>query len=206
MRPDRFRPRPGCPERRAATMYSFELDVSYRYPRGMTNEIRIRSVDVVVRGLRRKSDAGPGSCEPCAGRRTGSSPLRRHAACRLTNARLTLFPVRSGRMWHRNSSYSMTEAKMVGHHTFPPPVWAAVDGSKFTGQVKARANAPQAGAGQWLLLSTRSTGAEGRFSKITSLQRVNTVGGVAPLSRCEAGNIGVAEQTPLAAEFVFFSK
>lgn len=96
--------------------------------------------------------------------------------------------------------------EVVGHHTFPPPVWAAVDGSKFTGQVKARANAPQAGAGQWLLLSTRSTGAEGRFSKITSLQRVNTVGGVAPLSRCEAGNIGVAEKTPLAAEFVFFSK
>ena len=96
--------------------------------------------------------------------------------------------------------------EVVGRHTFPPPVWVAVDGSKFAGQVKTRANSPQAGAGQWLLLSARSTGAEGRFSRITSLQRVNTVGGVAPLSRCDVGNIGAAERVPLAAEFVFFSK
>jgi len=95
---------------------------------------------------------------------------------------------------------------VVGRHTFPPPVWMAVDGSKFTGQVKARENAPQAGAGQWLLLSTRSTGVEGKFSKITSLQRVNTVGGVAPSSRCDAGNIGAVEYMPLIAEFVFFTK
>lgn len=96
--------------------------------------------------------------------------------------------------------------EVVGRHTFPPAVWVAADGSKFSGQIKARANAPQAGAGQWLLLSAQSTGAEGRFSRITSLQRVNTVGGVAPSSRCDAGNIGAEERVPLVAEFVFFSK
>lgn len=98
------------------------------------------------------------------------------------------------------------QGKSAGKHTFPPPVWVALDGSAFVGSVSARADAPQAGAAQWLLLSARSTGGEGRFSKITSLQRVSTVGGVAPIRACDLKSIHAKETVPFTAEYVLFAK
>src|SRR5512139_1843379 len=89
--------------------------------------------------------------------------------------------------------------KPAGRHTFPPPVWEAPDGSKFAGTQKA-------GAAPWLLVSTRSIGAEGRFAKITSLQRVNTKGGVAPAGGCDMKAIGRREQVPLRADLILFSR
>ena len=96
--------------------------------------------------------------------------------------------------------------KPAGRHTFPPPIWEAPDGSKFAGTQKARADAPEAGAAPWLLVSTKSTGAEGRFAKITSLQRVNTKGGVAPAGGCDMKAIRKKEQVPLRADLILFSR
>jgi hypothetical protein len=96
--------------------------------------------------------------------------------------------------------------KAAGRHTFSPPVWEAPDGSKFVGTRKAHADAPQVGAAPWLLLSTKSTGGEGRFSKITSLQRVNTKGGVAPGGGCDVKAIGRKERVAFGADYVLFSR
>src|SRR5882672_10629466 len=63
----------------------------------------------------------------------------------------------------------------TGRH-YAGPHWEATDGSKILGTVKERADAPVADAIPWLLLSARSVGSEGSFSKVTSIQRVNTVG------------------------------
>ncbi len=98
------------------------------------------------------------------------------------------------------------QGQRTGGHRAPPPVWEASDGSRFVGEVKARADAPVPGAAQWLLLTTRSTGTAGRFSAVTSLQRVNTAGGVAPPRGCDAKTIGVREQVPFTAEYVLFTK
>ncbi len=99
------------------------------------------------------------------------------------------------------------QGKAAGRHYFAGgPAWEAPDGSKFIGSVKARADAPEKGAGQWLLLSTRSIGGEGRFAKITSLQRVNTAGGVAPASGCDLKSVGATERVPFTADYVLFAK
>jgi hypothetical protein len=97
------------------------------------------------------------------------------------------------------------QGREAGKHTFPPPTWIASDGSRIVGTIKARADAPQAGSAQWLLLSTRSTGGEGRLTKITSLQRLNTNGGMPPARRCETSSIGARERVPLTADYVLFS-
>jgi Protein of unknown function (DUF3455) len=60
------------------------------------------------------------------------------------------------------------------------PQWLADDGSTIVGTVKASADAPTSDALPWLLLSTRSIGATGRLSDVTSVQRLNTQGGQAP--------------------------
>ena len=61
----------------------------------------------------------------------------------------------------------------IGRH-YAGPHWEAADGSKISGTVKERADAPVADAIPWLLLTARSVGPDGAFSKVTSIQRVNT--------------------------------
>lgn len=99
------------------------------------------------------------------------------------------------------------QGKTVGRHTFPPPVWEFSDGSKIAGgAVRARADASVPNAEPWTLVGTRSTGADGRLSKVTSLQRVNTAGDVAPAMKCDAGSVGSKQRVPFTADFVFFAK
>jgi hypothetical protein len=94
--------------------------------------------------------------------------------------------------------------RSVGSHG-PGPVWEALDGSAIRGTVKARSDAPMAGAIPWLLLASKSTGKQGSFSAITSVQRVNTVGGVAPIEGCDRGTLGQAVRIPYTADYVFYS-
>jgi Protein of unknown function (DUF3455) len=94
--------------------------------------------------------------------------------------------------------------KPVGKH-YAGPHWESIDGSKVVGSVKARADAPQAGAIPWLLLSTTSTGPSGAFSKTTSIQRVATVGGVAPSEGCSAATVGKTVRVGYTADYVFYA-
>ncbi len=97
----------------------------------------------------------------------------------------------------------------IGRH-YAGPHWESIDGSKILGTLKERVDAPVADAIPWLLLSAmkeradapvgdaipwlllaaKSVGSEGSFSKVTSIQRVNTVGGVAPKAGCSQGGAG----------------
>jgi hypothetical protein len=71
--------------------------------------------------------------------------------------------------------------KKIGTH-YAGPHWEAADGSRIVGTVKQRADAPAGGNIPWLLLATKSVGNDGAFSKVSSIQRVATVGGVARLA------------------------
>jgi hypothetical protein len=70
------------------------------------------------------------------------------------------------------------------------------------GAVKTRAEAPEAGAIPWLLLSTKSVGGRGYFSDVTSIQRVATRGGVAPGDGCP--HDGLRARVNYTAEYHFF--
>ena len=94
--------------------------------------------------------------------------------------------------------------RIAGKH-YAGPHWEALDGSKIVGSVKARADAPQAGAIPWLLLAARSDGGDGRFAKVTSVQRVNTSGGAAPTGKCDTKSLGATERVHYTADYVMFS-
>jgi hypothetical protein len=93
---------------------------------------------------------------------------------------------------------------VAGKH-YAGPHWEALDGSKIVGAVKARADAPQAGAIPWLLLSAKSVGGPGRFAQVTSVQRIHTVGGAAPAKTCDGNTLGAIERVPYSADYVLFS-
>ncbi len=95
--------------------------------------------------------------------------------------------------------------KKIGRH-YAGPHWESTDGSKIAGTVKESADAPQADAIHWLLLVTKSVGSQGSFSQITSIQRVNTVGGAAPKTGCSQSTVGTTARIPYTADYYFLSE
>jgi hypothetical protein len=92
----------------------------------------------------------------------------------------------------------------IGRH-YAGPHWESTDGSKILGTVKERADAPVADAIPWLLLTAKSVGSEGSLSKVTSIQRVNTVGGVAPKAGCSQAAAGTPARINYTADYYFFT-
>ena len=97
-----------------------------------------------------------------------------------------------------------TSGKKIGRH-YAGPHWESTDGSKIVGALKERADAPSANAIPWLLLTAKSVGPEGSFSKITGIQRVNTIGGVAPSEGCSQTATGKAARINYTADYYFFT-
>jgi hypothetical protein len=92
----------------------------------------------------------------------------------------------------------------VGQH-YAGPHWESADGSKVLGAVNERADAPQPDSIPWLLLSAKSVGAEGSLSRVTSVQRVNTAGGVAPRAGCSQATAGRQARVRYTADYYFFT-
>ena len=92
----------------------------------------------------------------------------------------------------------------IGKH-YAGPRWESNDGSKILGTVKELADAPRSDAIAWVLLTSKSDGPAGSFSKVTSVQRVNTVGGVAPGGGCSQGNAGAVGRVSYTADYYFFT-
>jgi hypothetical protein len=93
----------------------------------------------------------------------------------------------------------------VGKH-YAGPTWEANDGSRIVGLVVGRVDAPTPDAIPWLLLATRSTGSAGLFANVTSVQRVATVGGVAPTEGCTPSNIGATTRVAYKAQYAMYAK
>jgi hypothetical protein len=93
----------------------------------------------------------------------------------------------------------------IGRH-YAGPTWESNDGSKTLGTVKERADAPAGDAIPWLLLTAKSVGTDGSFSKVTSVQRVSTVGGIAPKTGCSQTTAGTAARIKYTADYYFFTR
>ena len=92
----------------------------------------------------------------------------------------------------------------VGRH-YAGPTWEAADGSKVVGVVKAKMDAPDAGAIPWLLLATHSTGTPGLFANVTSIQRLATAGGAMPGSGCSPATIGQVARVAYKAQYTQYA-
>lgn len=92
---------------------------------------------------------------------------------------------------------------IVGHH-FAGPTWEYEDGSFVVGK-KAAAATVDSHSIPWLLLVAVSHGGDdGRMTDVTSIQRLETSGGNAPASGCDADHIGATAQVPYTASYFFY--
>lgn len=96
--------------------------------------------------------------------------------------------------------------RAIGRH-YAGPHWEALDGSKVVASVRERADSPSPEAIPWLLLAARNAGGPaGAFSGVTSIQRVNTVGGMPPRSGCAASAVGQRARVAYSADYFFYAR
>jgi hypothetical protein len=94
--------------------------------------------------------------------------------------------------------------KTIVHHS-AGPTWKHVDGSEVTGKVEAKENAPKTDAIPWLLLSAAGHKREGVLSRVTSIQRIHTEGGLPPVvSGCNDAAKGKEVRSAYEADYYFY--
>lgn len=92
---------------------------------------------------------------------------------------------------------------VIGKH-YAGPTWESADGSIVTGEVKARDAGPTPTAIPWLLLGVKGTSGAGVLTQTKSIQRLGTVGGLAPAEACTAAAAGKVVRVPYAATYKFY--
>lgn len=94
------------------------------------------------------------------------------------------------------------DRKMVGKY-YAGPTWESTDGSKVTGKQVAVAPAGATNIPLQLVKADPASG-PGAMMGVSYIQRLNTKGGVAPASVCDAGGKGSRQQVKYEADYVFY--
>ncbi len=93
--------------------------------------------------------------------------------------------------------------KQVGKYYGPPATWEGMDGVKLTATQVAVAPAA-AGSIPLQLVKANPASGTGMVSGTTYIQRVATMGGVAPATPCAAGNMGARQIVKYQADYIFW--
>jgi hypothetical protein len=96
------------------------------------------------------------------------------------------------------------KGKPFGKH-FAGPSWKANDGSRVTGKAIANAPSPDPDSIPWLLVNIVTHEGSGVLSRATTIQRLNTKGGKAPATGCDAAHAGQELRVPYSADYLFFA-
>jgi hypothetical protein len=94
---------------------------------------------------------------------------------------------------------------LAGTH-YAGPHWKANDGSIILGAKKR--SVPSATANsipQLILTAAVDAGTAGVLTPVTAVQRLDTVGGIAPSTGCDAGHVAATVAVPYTATYYFYS-
>jgi hypothetical protein len=92
--------------------------------------------------------------------------------------------------------------KVEGKH-YVGPTWESKDGSTVVGSKLAAFTADPASIPELLLGAVSHTG-DGRMSEVTYIQRLDTVGGIAPKTGCDATLVGASARVDYTATYYFY--
>ncbi len=97
------------------------------------------------------------------------------------------------------------QGDVFGKH-FGGPTWKHTDGSEICAKLAAKVDAPDADAIPWLLLTVTDHSGNGAFSRVTSIQRIHTVGGLAPTSGCSGEILEKEFKSSYTADYYFYAR
>lgn len=93
--------------------------------------------------------------------------------------------------------------KEIGRH-YIGPIWEWSDGSRVKGKILVSARSPHDASISWLLLGGAGQGENGALAHVTSIQRLHTTGGRAPVSGCDADHLNQEVRVPYTADYYFY--
>jgi hypothetical protein len=93
---------------------------------------------------------------------------------------------------------------LLGKH-YAGPTWELTsDGSQVVGVVSNKVNAPQKDAIPLLLLKAKSYQGTGMMSSVSWIQRLDTLGGKAPVTGCDLAHQQAKVRVPYTANYYFY--
>jgi hypothetical protein len=94
-------------------------------------------------------------------------------------------------------------ARTVARHATVGLYESLSDTSSLSGVVRTSQAAGQQNL-PWVLMRAQPLADSGLFAGVTSVQRVNTVGGAAPVSGCNSDNVGEEAHVAYRADYYFY--
>ncbi len=96
----------------------------------------------------------------------------------------------------------LADGKQIGSH-FAGPTWEWSDGSRVIGRPVANAT-PDPDSIPWLLLTATGHQGDGVMRDVSSIQRLSTKGGKAPMGGCDATHKGAEARSHYTAAYYFY--
>lgn len=97
------------------------------------------------------------------------------------------------------------DGRVVGNH-YEGPIWEYKEGSRIVGRILNRVDIEPESSISWLLVEVIAHKGKGLFSDVNYINRVNTHGGLPPLSGCDANHLGSEKRAPYTADYIFYGK
>jgi len=97
------------------------------------------------------------------------------------------------------------QGAIVGRH-YAGPTWKDNDGSEVTGKAVAKVDSPDADSIPWLLVTVTGHSGEGMLSRVTSIHRIHTKGGLPPpAADCNASKQNIEAKSSYTADYYFYA-
>jgi hypothetical protein len=97
------------------------------------------------------------------------------------------------------------QGAIIGHH-YGGPSWRNNDGSEVIGKAVAKVDSPDPNSIPWLLVTATGHSGEGVLSRVTSIQRINTKGGMPPpVAECNMAARNVEVKSKYTADYYFYT-
>jgi hypothetical protein len=94
--------------------------------------------------------------------------------------------------------------KVIGQHSAGPS-WRLKNGSEVTGKKAGSVDSLDSDSIPWLLVTAVSHSGKGLLANVTSIQRVHTHGGKAPVDGCDEGHKGAETKSSYTADYYFYA-
>jgi hypothetical protein len=95
------------------------------------------------------------------------------------------------------------QGQVVGNH-YSGPIWEYKEGSRVVGQVINKIDIEPDSSISWLLVKVIEHKGKGLFSEVSFINRINTHGGLPPLSACDSNHLGGEKRVPYTADYIFY--
>src|SRR5271157_1351145 len=94
---------------------------------------------------------------------------------------------------------------IIGRH-YAGPTWKHNDGSELTGKAVARVDSPDSDSIPWLVVSVTAHSGDGVLSRVTSIQRIHTKGGLPPpAADCNTPKQNLEVKSSYTADYYFYA-